>query len=166
MASIGFRRRSNDIFDRSNHADRHTFRIAAGFKGDLLGKYNWEVSYVYGRMHDSNTTEDINIQNYANAIDAIRVGPGNVLGVDIVCRSAAAVAAGCIPLDIFGANTVDPRAAAYVAANPQRSEDILNHQHVATASISGPIFSWWAGDVNAALGAEYRKEDTTILRTS
>ncbi len=160
VASIGFRRRSNDIFDRSNHADRHTFRIAAGFKGDLLGKYNWEVSYVYGRMHDSNTTEDINIQNYANAIDAIRVGPGNVLGVDIVCRSAAAVAAGCIPLDIFGANTVDPRAAAYVAANPQRSEDILNHQHVATASISGPIFSWWAGDVNAALGAEYRKEDT------
>ena len=53
VASIGFRRRSNDIFDRSNHADRHTFRIAAGFKGDLLGKYNWEVSYVYGRMHDS-----------------------------------------------------------------------------------------------------------------
>ena len=69
-------------------------------------------------MHDINTTEDINIQNYANAIDAIRVGPGNVLGVDIVCRNAAAVAAGCIPLDIFGANTVDPRAAAYVAANP------------------------------------------------
>jgi len=160
ITGIGFRRRSNDIFDRSNHADRHTFRVAAGFKGDLLGKYNWEVSYVYGRMHDFNESEDINVANYANAIDAIRVGPGNVLGVDIVCRNAAATAAGCIPLDIFGANTVDPRAAAYVANGALRSEDILNHQHVATASISGPLFSWWAGDVNAAIGAEYRKEDT------
>jgi outer membrane receptor protein involved in Fe transport len=161
VTSIAFRRRSNDIFDRSNHADRHTFRIATGFKGTLLGKYNWEVSYVYGRMHDSNTTEDINIQNYANAIDAIRVGPGSVLGVDIVCRDPAARAAGCIPLDIFGHNTVDPRAAQYVAANPERSEDIINHQNVATASISGPLFTWWAGDVTAALGGEYRKESTS-----
>jgi len=160
ITSIGFRRRSNDIFDRSNHADRHTFRAVAGFKGDLLGKYNWEVSYVYGRMHDFNESEDINVANYAAAIDAIRVGPGNVLGVDIVCRSATARAAGCIPLDIFGFNTVDPAAAAFVQANPNRSEDILNHQHVATASISGPLFTWWAGDVNVALGAEYRKEDT------
>jgi outer membrane receptor protein involved in Fe transport len=161
ITSIGFRRRSNDIFDRSNHADRHTFRLATGFKGNILGKYNWEVSYVYGRMHDFNQSEDINVQNYANAIDAIRVGPGNVLGVDIVCRDPAARAAGCIPLDIFGHNTVDPAAAAYVAANPERSEDILNHQHVATASISGPIADLWgAGDINIALGAEYRKEDT------
>jgi outer membrane receptor protein involved in Fe transport len=161
VTSIGFRRRSNDIFDRSNHADRHTFRIATGFKGTLLGKYNWEVSYVYGRMHDSNTTQDINIANYNNAIDAIRVGPGNVLGTDIVCRDPAARAAGCIPLDIFGAGTVDPRAAAYVAANPERSEDIINKQQVATASISGPLFHWWAGDVTAAIGTEYRKESTS-----
>ena len=160
VTSIGFRRRSNDIFDRSNHADRHTFRVATGFKGTLLGKYNWEVSYVYGRMHDNNRTEDINLQNYNNAIDAIRVGPGSVLGVDIVCRDPAARAAGCIPLDIFGAGTVDPRAAQYVAANPERSEDIVNKQQVATASISGPLFSWWAGDVTAALGGEYRKEST------
>jgi iron complex outermembrane recepter protein len=160
VTAIGFRRRSNDIFDRSNHADRHTFRVATGFKGTLLGKYNWEVSYVYGRMHDFNESEDINIQKYSQAIDAIRVGPGSVLGVDIVCRDPAARAAGCIPLDIFGHNTVDPRAAQFVAANPERSEDILNHQHVGTASISGPLFSWWAGDVTAALGAEYRKEDT------
>ena len=160
VTSIGFRRRSNDIFDRSNHADRHTFRLATGFKGTLLGKYNWEVSYVYGRMHDSNSSEDINVQNYANAINAIRVGPGNVLGVDIVCADPTARAAGCIPLDIFGANTVDPRAASYVQAQFPRTEDIVNKQNVATASISGPIATWWAGDINVALGTEYRKEQT------
>ena len=134
--------------------------MASGFKGSLLGKYNWEVSYVYGRMHDFNQSQDILLQNFNNAIDAIRVGPGNVLGVDIVCRNVAARAAGCIPLDIFGHNTADPRAAAYVNEPGGKFEDIVNKQHVATASISGPLFSWWAGDVTAALGAEYRKEQT------
>jgi iron complex outermembrane recepter protein len=157
---VAFRRRSNEIFDRSNHTDRHTFRAASGAKGTLLGKYNWEISYVYGRMHDNNTTEDINIQNYNNAVDAIRVGPGNVLGVDIVCRDPAARAAGCIPMDLFGHNTIDPRAAAYVIAAVPRTFDVLNKQNVVTASISGPVASWWAGDINAALGAEYRKETT------
>jgi outer membrane receptor protein involved in Fe transport len=161
VTSIGFRRRSNDIFNRSNLADRHTFRAATGFKGTLLGKYNWEVSYVYGRLHDFNRSEDINIANYNAAIDAIRVGPGNVLGVDIVCRDPAARAAGCIPLDIFGHNTADPRAAAFVQEPGGRFEDIVNKQQVATASISGPLFTEWAGDVTAALGTEYRKESTT-----
>ena len=160
ITAIAYRRRLNEIFDRSNRTDRHTFRVASGFKGSLLGKYNWEVSYVYGRMHDFNQSQDILLQNFNNAIDAIRVGPGNVLGVDIVCRNVAARAAGCIPLDIFGHNTADPRAAAYVNEPGGKFEDIVNKQHVATASISGPLFSWWAGDVTAALGAEYRKEQT------
>lgn len=161
VTSIAFRRRSNEIFDRSNHARRHTFRIATGFKGELLGKYNWEVSYVYGRMHDFNSSQDINIQKYDSALDAIRVGPGNVLGTDIVCRDPAARAAGCIPMNLFGHDTVDPRAAAYVMAAVPRSQDIINHETDATASISGPLFSWWAGDVTAAVGGEYRKESTT-----
>ena len=160
ITAVAYRRRLNEIFDRSNRTDRHTFRVASGFKGSLLGKYNWEVSYVYGRMHDFNQSQDILLQNFNNAIDAIRVGPGNVLGVDIVCRNVAARAAGCIPLDIFGHNTADPRAAAYVNEPGGKFEDIVNKQHVATASISGPLFSWWAGDVTAALGAEYRKEQT------
>ena len=75
ITAIAFRRRSNDIFDRSNSARRKTWRIAAGFKGDV-GKFNWEVSYVHGDMKDSNQTQDILLQNYANALDAVRVGPG------------------------------------------------------------------------------------------
>jgi outer membrane receptor protein involved in Fe transport len=160
ITGIAYRRRLNEIFDRSNHADRHTFRIATGFKGTLFGKYNWEASYVYGRMHDNNQSQDILKQNFNNAVDAIRVGPGNVLGVDIVCRDPAARAAGCIPLDIFGHNTADPRAAAYVQEPGGKFQDTVNKEQVATASISGPLFSWWAGDVTAALGTEYRKEQT------
>lgn len=162
VSSIQFRRRSNDIFDRSNSARRKTWRIAAGLKGDL-GKYNWEVSYVHGDMRDSNKTQDILLDNYGAALDSIRVGPGNVLGTDIVCRDPVARAAGCIPLNIFGANTVDPRAAAYVVQPVPRSELIHNQEDVATASLSGPLFTAWAGDITAAVGAEYRKEKTTDI---
>jgi outer membrane receptor protein involved in Fe transport len=63
-------------------------------------------------------------------------------------------------MDIFGANTIDPRARDYVVAAVPRTEDIVNKQNVATASISGPIATWWAGDITAALGGEYRKEST------
>ena len=160
ITAIAFRRRLSEVFDRSNRTDRHTFRVATGFKGTLLGKYNWEVSYVFGRLHDNNRSQDILLQNFNNAVDAIRVGPGNVLGVDIVCRDPAARAAGCIPLNLFGHDTADPRAVSYVNEPGGKFQDIVNKQHVATASISGPLFTWWAGDVTAALGAEYRKEQT------
>ncbi|HET6907418.1 MAG TPA: TonB-dependent receptor plug domain-containing protein, partial [Rhodanobacteraceae bacterium] len=130
ITGIAFRRRLNEVFDRSNHADRHTFRVATGFKGTLLGKYNWEASYVYGRLHDFNQSQNILIANLNNAIDAIRVGPGNVLGVDIVCRDPAARAAGCIPMDIFGHNTVDPRASAYIAEPGGVFQDTVNKQQV------------------------------------
>jgi iron complex outermembrane receptor protein len=158
--SIGFRRRQNDVFNRSNRSRRETWRAVAGLRGDIASRYNWEVSYVYGRLNDFNASEDIDNNRYRNALDAIRVGPGNVVGTDIVCRSEAARAEGCIPINIFGADTVDPRAAAYVQAVVPKSEDITNEQHVVTGSISGPLFSMWAGDVTAAIGGEYRREST------
>lgn len=157
--AIGGRRRQNDVFDRSNTVRRHTWRAVAGLRGDL-GRLNWDASYVYGYMNDYNASEDIDNNRYRNALDAVRVGPGNVVGVDIICRDAAARAEGCIPLNLFGFNTADPRAAAYVQAVVPKSEEITNQQHVATASISGPLFALWAGDVGFALGGEYRKELT------
>ncbi len=158
VTSIGFRRRQNDVFDRSNFARRDTWRAVAGLRGDIAGRYNWEASYVYGHLNDYTSSEDVDSGRYRNALDAIRVGPGNVVGTDIVCRSESARADGCIPINIFGANTVDPRAAAYVQASAPKYADITNEQHVLTGSISGPLFAIWGGDVTAAIGGEYRSE--------
>lgn len=159
VAAINGRRRQNDVFDRSNQVLRNTWRVAAGLKGDL-GAFNWEASYVYGHMNDYNASEDIDNNRYRNALDAIRVGPGNVVGVDIICRDAAARAEGCIPLNLFGFNTADPRAAQYVQAVVPKSEEVTNEQHVAAFSIAGPVASLWAGDLSVAAGVEYRSEST------
>lgn len=159
VAAINGRRRQNDVFDRSNTVKRETWRVAAGLRGDI-DRFKWEASLVYGHLNDFNASEDIDNNRYRNALDAVRVGTGNVVGVDIVCRDAAARAEGCIPINLFGFNTVDPRAAAYVQAVVPKSEDVTNEQYVASASIAGPLFALWGGDVSAALGVEYRREST------
>lgn len=158
VAAIQFRRRQNDVFDRSNVVRRDTWRAVAGIRGELGSKFNYEASYVYGYMNDYNASEDIDNRRYRNALNAVRVGPGNVLGVDIICADAAARAEGCIPINLFGFDTVDPRAAAYVQAVIPKSQEITNQQHVLTATISGTPFDLGAGDVGVAFGVEYRKE--------
>lgn len=159
VESISGRRRQNDVFDRSNTVERQTWRVAAGLRGDV-GRFNWETSFVYGHLNDFNASEDIDNNRYRNALNAVRVGPGNVVGVDIVCADAAARAEGCIPLNLFGFNTADPRAAAYVQAVVPKSEEVTNEQYVFSGSITGPLFTLPAGDVGIALGAEYRREST------
>lgn len=159
VAAIDGRRRQNDVFDRSNRVERQTWRVAAGLKGEI-DKFNWETSFVYGHLNDFNSSEDIDNNRYRNALNAVRVGPGNELGVDIVCSDAAARAEGCIPINLFGFNTADPRAASYVQAVVPKSEEVTNEQYVVSASIAGPVFTLPAGDVGIAVGGEYRREST------
>lgn len=157
--SISGRRRQNDVFDRSNQVERQTWRVAAGLRGDV-GRFKWEGSFVYGHLNDFNSSEDIDNNRYRNPLNAVRVGPGNVLGVDIVCADAAARADGCIPLNLFGYNTADPRAASYVQAVVPKSEEVTNEQYVVNATISGPLFALPGGDMGIAAGVEYRREST------
>lgn len=159
VTSIGFRRRQNEVFDRSNRAERNTWRAVAGVRGELGSNLNYDVSYVYGHLNDFNASQDVDTARYRQSLDSIRVGTGNVVGTDIVCRDVAARANGCIPINLFGLGTADPRASSYVQAVVPKSEDITNEQHVVTASLSSSsLFDLGAGGVGLAVGVEYRYE--------
>ncbi|TMJ16369.1 MAG: TonB-dependent receptor [Alphaproteobacteria bacterium] len=154
VAFIGFRRRQNEVFSRSNNNDRETFRVAAGLKGTVADNWDWEGSYVYGRLHDVTSSQDIDNTRYRNALDAVRLADGT-----IVCRDPAARADGCVPINLFGFGTASPEASAYVQATIPKSEDIVNEQHVVSLSLANShLFTLPAGDVGLALGAEYRRE--------
>ncbi len=156
VTSIGFRRRQNEVFNRSNNNNRDTWRVAAGLRGTLADSWDWEASYVYGRLHDFTSSEDIDNNRYRNALDSVRLADGS-----IVCRSEAARAEGCVPINIFGFNTASPEASAYVRAVVPKSEDIVNEQQVAAFSVANSdLFQLPAGGVGVALGAEYRKESS------
>ncbi|MEA1014557.1 TonB-dependent receptor domain-containing protein [Sphingosinicella sp. LY1275] len=157
VSYIGFRRRQNEVFDRSNLNTRDTWRVAAGLKGTVAEDWNWEASYVYGRLHDFTESQDIDNNRYRNALDAVRLTDGS-----IVCRSASAQAEGCVPINIFGYGTASPEASAYVQAVVPKSEDIVNEQQVFSFGLSNSnLFALPAGDVGIAVGAEYRKEKSS-----
>lgn len=156
ITQLGFRRRQNEVFDRSNDNKRDTWRVATGLKGTFAGEWDWETSYVYGRLHDVTSSEDIDNARYRNALDAIELSDGS-----IVCRSESARAEGCVPINIFGFDTASPEASAYVRAVVPKSEDIINQQHVVSANVANSnLFALPAGDVGLAVGAEYRKESS------
>ena len=152
VAALGFRRRQNEVFDRSNIAKRDTWRATLGVKGDLTDNLNFEVSYVYGYVNDYTASEDIDNARYRQALDTI------VLNGQIVCRDPAARAAGCAPINLFGQATASPAASAYVKSQVPKSEEITNQQHVVSASVAGSLFDLPAGPLGFAVGAEYRKE--------
>ncbi len=156
ITQIGFRRRQNEVFDRSNNNQRDTWRVATGLRGTIAGDWNWEASYVYGRLHDFTSSEDIDNNRYRNALDAVRLADGS-----IVCRSASARAEGCVPINLFGFGTASPEASAYVQAVVPKSEDIVNQQQVVSLSLANSnLIQLPAGGLGVAVGAEYRKEES------
>jgi len=152
VTSIGFRRRQNEVFTRSNTNDRETWRVATGLTGQFAAGWNFDVGYVYGQLKDSTLSQDIDSARYRNALDSI------IVGGQAVCRSEAARAQGCVPINLFGYNTASPEASAYVQSTIPKSEDIKNTEHVATVSISGKLLTLPAGDLGIAFGGEYRRE--------
>ena len=96
---------------------------------------------------------------YNAAIDAIRLPDGS-----IGCRSAAARAAGCVPVNIIGNNPVDPAALAYVfpAAGPrQRSRQ---EEQVASFNVSGDPFSLLGGDGYAMVPRDVDPATLRVVR--
>lgn len=129
--------------------------VGANGKFDAFGKA-W--TYDAYATHGQNTI-DINVANmtlnarYNAAIDAIR-GPNNT----IICRNPAAVASGCVPLNILGDVSIDPAAWAYIAPANGPHQHSRQRQSVASFSVNGEPFSLWAGPVAMAFGAEGRRE--------
>lgn len=156
VTSIGFRRRQNEVFSRSNLNDRETFRVAGGIRGDIGSRWNYEIAGVYGQLKDNTTSQDIDISRYAQALDAVTDATGN-----IVCRDPAARAAGCAPINLFGYNTASTAASQYVQAAEARAVAIKNTQFVLTGNVGGSLFTLPYGDVKASVGAEYRREKSS-----
>lgn len=131
---------------------------------DITGKLNdhanYDVSYTEGKT-DVVLTKLNNRLNtrFREALDAVR----DPVSGQIVCRSATARAAGCLPVNTFGANTINPASFDYFIANPQSFATL--DQHVVNASLNGDfgqMFSLPGGPVAFAFGGEYRRESSSF----
>ncbi len=121
VTSLAFRRRSNDIFDRSNKNDRETWRAVAGLRGSFADKFDYEVYYGHGETKDYTRSGTIFGPQYVNALNAVAGPNGPVCSINVDADPGNDDAA-CVPLNIFGFNTASAAASAYVTKNGQLSE--------------------------------------------
>jgi len=131
-------------------------RVQTGAKGEFGGGWKWDVSYLFGQnVSHVAISNNFNNTNFRNALDAVTVNG------QIVCRSATAVAAGCVPINILGTPNVSSAASSYILGTATGSGKTVLHD--VAANIQGEPFSTWAGPVSAGISVEYRKESIRLL---
>lgn len=139
-----------------------TYRAALSIKGEFGQGWAWDAYYTYGRVDSDVVVRNVRLKTWNASIDAVRVTEANrgtsglAIG-SIACRTTLTNPAnGCIPQNLFGVQQFTPQQRAAYAATA--TQDRTYRQHVAAANLRGSPFATWAGEVNVALGGEYRRE--------
>ncbi|WP_448658568.1 TonB-dependent receptor domain-containing protein [Sphingomonas sp. CJ99] len=169
-------RASDDFADLTGFNDTEIYFGTAGIRGDInaLGTtFNFEVYGSHGRTRSQDNGQDLNAQNFINAVNVARDVNGN-----IVCTTAPTVGTGfaapggtpiadpnCRPLNVFGRFNSDPAARDYVIE--EFSTVSIQEQTVFNANIGGALFDLWgAGAAGFNVGYEYRREFASFTPSS
>jgi iron complex outermembrane receptor protein len=166
-AVVGFKRRMSELGNRGNEFESETARFVIGMEGEI-GHWDYDISYNFGRTKQSQISQGggVNVANMREALNVIDLNldaDANPLTnpQNVVCANPVAVAEGCVPVNLFipvrspGAWT--PAQIAYLSAPIFR--DQAQTQQIVSLSATGGLFDNWAGEVEGAVGAEYRRED-------
>jgi outer membrane receptor protein involved in Fe transport len=155
LTTVDVYRNNFDLPRRGEEDRRRTYRGVIDVTGRISEHATYDVYYTYGRTDVRQTKLNDRLSSrFLDALDAIRDTSGQ-----IVCRSATARAAGCVPLNSFGYDTANPASFNYFLSDPV--SDVRLEQHVVNASLSGDfgqVFELPGGPVQFAVGGEYRSE--------
>ena len=154
-STVDVQRNNFDLPRRGERDRRQTWRGVIDVTGAVSEHATYDVYYTYGRTDVRAAKLNDRLRDrFLEALDGISDGAGGV-----ICRDAAARAAGCVPLNSFGYNTANPASFDYFLSDPVSNTRL--EQHVVNASLSGDfgqLFTLPGGPVAFAVGGEYRKE--------
>jgi outer membrane receptor protein involved in Fe transport len=148
----------DEQFANINSARARTFRTVAGLTGKLgIGNWTWDAYYQFGRNSRHQSISHSRVNSFFDfATDAVIDPATNRPACRAVLQGNAA-AAGCVPINLFGADNLTPEGIAY-AWRPA-IEDFKYTQHVVAGSVQGDLFAGiGAGPFAAAAGGEYRAD--------
>jgi iron complex outermembrane recepter protein len=133
-------------------------RYIVGGKGGLWGSWTWDAHAQYQRaQYTSALIGSRNNVNWALAVDSV-INPASGLPI---CRSTLTNPTnGCVPVDLFGAGSITPNAAAYVGGNATGTA--FYTQTGAAANVQGTPIDLPAGPVSVAGGFETRTEHLNV----
>ena len=143
---------------RNSDVRRHQVRVVGGAEGafDMLGRtIHWDGYAQYGQFNGTTfSPNEPNIARVQQATDAV------VVNGQVVCRSTAAQAAGCVPWDLI--NGGSRQAIAWTNAASVTTQSAK--QTVVAANATFDLIKLPAGSLAVALGAEYRKEQSAFVQ--
>jgi len=147
-------RANSDLADTAGQTTADLYRVIGGARGTVaLGGriYDFEVSVNYGRSDVVDRFQDINQQNFINAVNGCSTtvtvfGTGGVPVADPACA----------PLSLFGSGVASPQALAYVLQNNVTRSRL--EQFVANANVGGSPFELFGNPVAFNLGFEHHEE--------
>ncbi|MBO9543653.1 TonB-dependent receptor [Caulobacter sp.] len=147
-------RASADLGNNKTSTEGDLLRTVFNLEGDFEfadRKFFWNAAANFGKSWGSFSSPNIDQVKFNNAIDAVRDSSGA-----IVCRSAAARAEGCAPLNMFGLGAPSEAAKKYIGV--QFVSDYALIQTGYEANFGGDLVKLPAGMVSFNAGYEYRKE--------
>ena len=152
LTSLNIDRTYGNFPTRDERHHRETFTVGTEVAGALTDALNWSAFYQYGRFEDHAVQGNVPIKSRWLAARGVITGPHGLP----VCRDQAARAAGCVPLNIFSTLAPSRELLDYVLG--ERDEYRTITQQSVGGEINGSVFRLPAGDLQFALGAEYRKD--------
>lgn len=131
------------------------FRITTGLKGDLGETWNWETALFYNEVNGSDeASSNVRDSLLQTAIARTDASAYNPFGYTFKVENGAVVA---------DAPYTNPQATV-----ESFSDTFARSAQSSIASIdlraSGSLFTWWGGEVMAAVGAEHRREKLEDVR--
>jgi outer membrane receptor protein involved in Fe transport len=161
----------NGIDPARNATNNDTVRLTGGLKGELSSSWTWDTYFEYGVNQNNQHLYNNVVGTFLQfALDAVK----NPANGQIVCAStlpgtadyAAAqaigpAAAGCSPLNLFGANNASQAALNYAFRTLQEYSTLT--EEVLSGNVGGDLFSGFgAGSIKANFGLEARRDSAEV----
>jgi len=149
-------RRFEEFGPRNTSYTSDSLNLTSGFRGhfDLMDRpWKWDSFFQYARS-DVNFTQTglLSRSRTTLGLDAVVVSGVPQCRVQLL---------GCVPVNIFGTDTLTPAMADFLSVNTGRSDQFIRTG--AGASVAGDLFELPAGPVASALGVEWRREEYDSL---
>ncbi len=138
-------RRTVEIGPRISQYENTAFQVVTGLEGEFANEWNWEAFTQFGQTSRTQTfLNDLNATNVQAGINGCPTGSP----------------AGCVPVNLFGLNTITPAMANFIRLN--LSETNRTDQLIVGGSLSGEFEGFRLPGANSGLsfatGLEYRDE--------
>ncbi|MEM8814300.1 MAG: TonB-dependent receptor [Pseudomonadota bacterium] len=152
------RRRWVELGNRFRESDNDTIRLWTGLNGAVGETWEWEGYVGFGEWRRSQSrVGDLVIPNYQAAINVEYVDPADP-GLGLQCADEFARDSGCVPLNPFGLGSVSQAQADWIILRDQLRAQ--NRTTTAGLWATGELYDLPAGALSAAVGYEYRKEQS------